>query len=200
MTPTIVAECEAIAVAAYVSRGLDPERPLPPGILCEKLFGTRPKRMAGLSREGRMGIVRGEVWIYVRAGTNAARERFVLGHEMAHGLLGEHHSDANIALERRCDLLGSCLLVPRPAFELAFRRWGYAVYDLAHALSITQASAMLRLGEVTGRSVRLLGPRERFRGEPFDWPDVRKCLRGGCRSIAHPIKLVDERKWGMIAS
>lgn len=199
MTPWTVEECEAAALFAYVKKGLDPERPPAPAVICEKLFGTVPRRERHLRREGLMGLVKGEVWIYVRASSNPTRERFVLGHEMAHGLLGRVHADGDHELERICDLLGSCLLAPRPAFEKAVKRYGHAVYDLAHALSITQASAMLRLGEVTGRPVRLLGPRERVRGEAFQWPDVRACLRGMHRARVHPVRLADEGKWGLMA-
>lgn len=194
-----IEECEGLAEGAYARAKLDQERPAAVGVLCERLFGSRPRREATLPREGLMGIVNGEVRIYVRASNNRARERLVGAHEMAHGLFGRFHSDTDWLLERRCDLLGACLLAPRPAFRLAVQRFGHSVYDLAHALSITQAAAMLRLGEVTGRPVKLLGPRERVRGEPFDWPDVRACLRGQHRGRVHPVRLADEGKWGLMA-
>lgn len=191
--------CETMALDVYERCGFAPDRPVAPGLLCEVLFGTRPRICAGLPREGLMSMVDGAPWIYVRPSGHAARTRFVTAHEIAHPVIGRRHDDDDVHLEMRCDMLAMCLLAPRPAFELALRHCGHSVYDLAHALSITQAAAMLRLGEVTGRPVRLLGARERIRGEPFDWPDARACLRGLHRGRVHPVRLADEGKWGLMA-
>lgn len=147
-----------------------------------------------------MGRVGGSVRIYVRAGVSPARARWLVCHELAHAVLGRYHSDTDPLLERRCDLLGSCLLAPRPAFRGLVKRLGHSVYDLAHALSATQAHCLLRLGETTGRPVRLLGQRERVRGDEFVWPDVRKCLRGEVRRAVHPVRLADEKKWGLMVA
>lgn len=146
-----------------------------------------------------MGVLGGEVVIHYRAGLAPQRERFVVAHEAAHGLRRQQHGSLE-DVEARADLLAACLLAPRPAFLKLVRRFGHSVYDLAHALGCSQAVALLRLGEVTGRPVRLLGPRERVRGEPFVWPDVRRCLSGRHRDVVHPIKLADERKWGLMAA
>jgi hypothetical protein len=195
-----VAWAEEESLRAYDEHGLDPEKPPAIGVLCKKLFGSAPVPIPGLPREAVMGILEGEVRIHYRAGMWSARARFCVAHEAGHGRMRFHHGTGDLRLEALADLLGACLIAPRPAFERMVRKCGHSVYDLAHAFSTTQAAAMLRLGEVTGRAVRLLGPRERIRGEPFEWPDVRKCLRGGCRKIAHPVKLEDERKWGLMAS
>lgn len=191
--------CEEAAVADYVAHGLDPERPVSVVTLCEKFFGRGPEAVRGLPREALSGILAGEVLIRYRAGTPEPRARFLCAHEAAHRRRGDHHG--GIALvEARADLLGACLLAPRPAFAKMVDRVGHSVYDLAHAFGITHAAAMLRLGEVTGRPVRLLGARERLRGEPFPWEtvDVRRALAGRLRKTVHPIKLRDEQKWGLM--
>ncbi len=189
---------EQEALTAYEEAGLDPSSPPPLSLLCERLFGTRPQPMAHLPREATMGILRGEVRIFYRSGTWAARARFGVAHEMGHGRRRQHHGSIQ-DVEANADLLGACLVAPRPAFERMVKRVGHSVYDLAHAFSTTHAAAMLRLGEVTGRPVRLLGERERTRGEAFDWPDAKRALRGLERARVHPVKLLDEKRWGLMA-
>lgn len=193
-----VIEAEQESLRAYNEAGLDPERPPPISELCAGLFGTRPQPIAGLSREATMGVLRGEVRIYYRAGTWAARARFGVAHEMGHGRRRQHHGSIG-DVEARADLLGACLVAPRPAFERMVARVGHSVYDLAHAFGTTHAAALLRLGEVTGRPVRLLGERERTRGDAFEWPDVKRALRGLERHRVHPVKLADEKRWGLMA-
>lgn len=194
-----VAEAEWEALLAYEEAGLDPEFPLPVGETCKALFGRPPRPIPGLPREASMAILNNEVEIYYRASMWHGRARFACAHEMGHGRLRRHHGTGGLLLEAKADLLGACLLAPRPAFLRMVKKLGHSVYDLAHAFDTTHATALLRLGEVTGRPVRLLGQRERVRGEPFVWPDVRKCLAGRCRNVVHPIKLADEKKVGLMA-
>lgn len=200
LTTDDVADCEGDALLAYEEAELDPERPPPIEKLCEKLFGTRPLVRPGLVREACMGILDGEVRIYSRSGLSLERRRFAVAHEISHGRSRTHHNKGGAAVEARADLLAACLLAPRPAFLKMVKKCGHSIYDLAHAFSTTQATAMLRLGEVVGRPVRLLGPRERIRGEAFVWPDVKKALRGDLRHIVHPVRLADEKRWGLMAS
>jgi hypothetical protein len=191
-------DAEEMAVGMYVRARLDPERPAPPAKLCAALFGTKPSRVADLPRESVMGLVHGEVRIYVRSSVVPERARWLTCHEIGHAEV-RRWCGGGEALERSMDLLGACLACPRPAFERLVRRLGHSVYDLAHASATTHALAMLRLGEVTGRPVRLLGQRERERGEAFAWGDVRRALSGRERHRVHPIRLADEKKWGLMA-
>lgn len=193
-----ILDAETHAIAIYLRAELSPDRPAAPNALCRALYGTAPRREPRLPRESLMGIVAGEVRIYVRASVPTARAKWLAYHEVGHAETRRWCGEGE-ELERQMDLLGACLACPRPAFEIALRRCGHSVYDLAHATGTTQALAMLRLGEVTGRSVRLLGRRERERGEAYEWGDVKRCLRGLDRARVHPIRLADEGKWGLMA-
>jgi hypothetical protein len=196
--PLEVEECEAVATYTYERVGLDPSKPAAPGLLCEMLYGTRPVRASGLPRPGLMGRVDGKVRIFVDTSVSPAKARHVSAHELAHALLGRYHDEQDRILESHCDALGACLLVPSAAFRALAERYT-SLYDLAHALGVTQSLALLRLGEVTGRPVKLLGRNERVRGEPFDWPDTGEALRGLHRCRVHPVRLADEEKWGLMA-
>lgn len=197
----VVTDLEVEALLMYQEAGLDPERPATPAQLCEALYGTAPEVRRRLPRQSLMGLVRGEVRIFIDESVAPQRARWLAFHEISHARFGAYScSAADSSIERRCDLLGACLAAPRPAFEKMMKECGHGVYDLAHAFGTTQALAMLRLGEVTGRPVRLDGPIERVRGEPFAWPeDLAAAFKGRLRKVAHPIRLADEGRWGLMA-
>ncbi len=193
-----LAEAEGEALLAYAEAGLDPEHPPAIGPLCKALFGRAPMPKPHLAREAMMGMLGGEVLIYYRSGMTSARQRFCVAHEAGHGRRRQLHERSDALSEAKADLLGACLIAPRPAFLRAVKRLGHSVYDLAHSFKTTHAAALLRLGECVGRPVLLLGPRERQRGEPFIFGDVRKALRGGVPGC-HPIKLADCGRWALMA-
>lgn len=65
----------------------------------------------------------------------------------------------NVALtEAELDLFAACLRAPRPAVESAAIRSGPAFGDLAQAFRISESSAALRYGEVTGAPLALVAP------------------------------------------
>jgi hypothetical protein len=196
-----VEACEVEGIATYCAAGLDPERAAPIATVCRGLGWQAPRAERSLPREALSGVLHGEVVIRYRAGISAPRARFICAHEAAHRRRRDHHG-SHALVEARADLLGACLLVPRPAFERAVGRFGHSIYDLAHALGITQAAALLRLGEVMGRPVKLLGRTPRERGAEFGWAgiDTTRALRGELRKIVHPIKLRDEGKWGLMSA
>ncbi len=197
-----LADAEGEALLAYDEAGLDPERPPAIGALCKALFGRPPEPVPHLAREAMMGVLDGAPRIFYRAGLWNARARFVCAHEIGHGRRRQLHQRADALAEAKADLLGACLIAPRPAFLRAIKRMGHAVYDLAHAFNTTQATACLRIAEVTGRPVLLLGAGgpDRQRGEPFVFGDVKKALRGAMRASVHPIKLADEKRWALMAA
>lgn len=198
---SMVGRCEEIALATYAGRGLDPLAPPSMTALCRALFECAPEAKDDLPRESLMGVLDGRVSIFYRPELILTRRRFCIAHEIAHALLGTHHAHAHGGnVEAEADCLAACLLAPLPAWRAMIGRVGHSVYDLAHAFSITQSAALLRLGETEGRPVRLLGDRERVRGEAFDWPDSRLALAGRVRHRVHPVQLRDERKWGLIAT
>jgi hypothetical protein len=156
--------------------------------LCRALTND-PPFLSRFGPEAQRARVGDRVRVCVRAGLLPARQKFLVGHELAewhYARTGYRGED----IEERCDALGAALVAPRPAFRRAVRSLGHSVRKLAAALAITQACSLLRIGETEGRPVllgRALGPVTR--GEPHNWETGRR----------HPIRLSDEGRWGLMA-
>lgn len=177
------------------------------GELCERATGRRPRAVPGLGVEARLEpTIDGEPEVLVSAelaATQAARARFKAAHELGHLFYESVRPYRGTDVELRCDAFAAAIVAPRRAFQLAIRKCGgHRVHALAKCFATTQSTALLRIGEVTGRPVAL----QRFtgvttRGEPYGWPKASllvSALREG-RSAVHPVRLTDEGdRWGFM--
>lgn len=197
-----IADVEGDAAAMYAMAGLDGGSPVNARRLCVLLCGTRPKAARGLIREAESGELLGR-WV-VRYSHRASYERasWLIGHELAewwYRRSGLSHEEK----EARCDALGAALVCPRPAFLGAVKRFGHSPKRLGLAFRVTRSCALLRLGEATGRPTALLGRRVVVRGEPFEWPttkaELKRAVFAPPRGV-HPVRLADERLWGLLAN
>lgn len=135
--------------------------------------------------------------VCLRAGLQAGRARWLVGHELAElhyrrtGYQGED-------IEARCDALGAALVAPRRAVRAAIRAHAHRVHALARALAVTQSTALLRIGEVAGRPVVLVRAAGLVaRGDAFPWPPSPMRAPPG----SHPLRITDEpARWGLMAA
>jgi len=183
-------ELEFEALALYAAAGADPSDP--PGVdaLCRRLLGSAPRREAMIGLADLTPLPTG---YRLRVNRLAPPEQvaFLIGHELAEWWLDERGISPATLVEREalCDALGARLACPGPAFAHAIDVLGHRVADLARRFRVPRALALLRIGEVARRPVRLLGTPIRTRGAPFDWH----------RGRVHPVRLADEGKWGLMA-
>lgn len=68
------------------------------------------RRWVVKGHEARIKMIAGRDTILIRGGLLAEREAFVIGHEIAHYILGEHHGMDMARLERWCDEFGATLV------------------------------------------------------------------------------------------
>jgi hypothetical protein len=132
---------------------------------------------------------RGSRWqIRVHRSVSRQRARWLVGHELAEWWLGDALFSSLVERERVCDAIGAALVAPAPEFARAIVALDHSVTALAQAFDVPVSLALLRIGEVTGRPVRLLGPRPRERGQPReDWT-----------TGVHPVRLAGEARWGLM--
>ncbi len=182
------------AVAVLEAHGFDTEEPVDMLDLCVALTNHRPE-LASMRQEGSISWVHGAPRAFLRRGLHPMRQGWILGHELGHLRRRELGIPKDPTEEAWCDAYGAALLAPRPAFRRAVKLFGHRVKKLAGAFATTQAVAMLRLGEVVGRPVALLRGAvvQVARGEPFVWPL-------GPSKAAHPIRLLDEGRMGLMAA
>lgn len=194
-----IADIEGDAAALLASVGLEDVVPSMDE-LCFRLLGTRPE-VAPDGREAGHALVHGQRRIFVTSRATVARRRWLIGHELAeywYAQAGYRGAD----IERRCDALGGALACPRRPFLALVRRYGHSPSRLARACKVTTSCALLRVGETTGRPVVLLTRTPVFRGEPYAWPEggaLRAVIRDRPAGV-HPVRLVDERLWGLMAA
>lgn len=185
------AEADALEILRMAGH-LDDEAPPNMAQLCRALLGA-PPQIAPIRSEACLARVRGESRVYLRRGVDAARSRWLVGHELAEWYY-QRTGYVGPDLEDRCDAVGAALVAPRRAYRLALRSVGSAIHVLAEAFVVPQALALLRIGEVTGRPVLLLRkPAPIHRGEPYVWP-----RRGMRDPNVHPVRL-DGSRWGLMA-
>lgn len=179
------------------SIGCDPYDP--PTVYKACVLATKhPPLRARIRYEAEVGFVSGAPRVYVRHRVAPARARWLIGHELGE-IWYQRQGYREPDLERRCDAFGACLVAPRSLTRTIVREVGTSPKRLAEAFATTRACALLRIGEVTGRPVKLCSGIERERGEPFLWGDTRRALRGKVPGI-HPVYLSDEKRWGLMAS
>lgn len=181
----------------YAVAGADPADPPAIGALCKMLTGHAPE-FVRMREPAYLPVVNGERRVYVRVGTDPARARWLVGHELAEWwYLRTAYRGEDVEL--RCDALGAALVAPRPAFLLALRARGHRVHELAKDFKTTQALALLRIGETTGRPVALVRPTPILRGEGFAWPTgpgLARAVRQPPPSV-HPIRV--DGRFGLMA-
>lgn len=165
------ADIEGEAEAAYRAAGLELDEGVTPIWLAKRLLGPDAVvGVASLMQPGGGCLVRvhGQPRIYYRARLPPALRDFVIGHELAHALLGERVGDE---AEAACDAFAAAVIAPRRAYLAALRAYGVRFTKLARAFATTESLVALRLGEVTGEPVALLAPHSlRVRGSECAWP------------------------------
>lgn len=161
-----------------------------------------PPRIAPMRQESCAARVKSQWRVYLRPGLLPARARWLACHELGeiyYQRLGHSQED----IEARCDLFGAALLAPWRAVR-ALLREGATTNRLAKALGITESTALLRVGEVSGRPVALVrSPASIVRGDAFEWPAESNMLR---TALAPPpelqaVRVADEpARFGLMAA
>lgn len=107
--------------------------------------------------------------IEVRAGLQRGMEDFGIAHE-----IGERRLHAlryrGPDPEAVANGIGAGLLLPRQYVQRVVRDLGRNVAEVAEAMDVDQAMALLRIGEVFGTPLALVSPQQvRVRGEEREW-------------------------------
>lgn len=161
----MIGDIEAAAETLYKAAGFTTSEQAHPLKLAERLLGDGAVRTAPAEAMASRGaLVRlGSTWrIYLNAGCDPRRKRFVLLHELAHWALPE-------ATEDQCDRLAGALLLPRLLFLQGVAHRKPAA--LADCFGASESCCWLRLGEATGAPLALISPTAvRLRGKAFSWP------------------------------
>lgn len=186
-----LAEAEGVATWILRRAGVDPDDAVSTRAVARGL-GISVRRERQLAR-GSIVYLRGEARIYVHPRLTPQREEWVIGHELGHWARPEVERSEHE--ERMCDAIGAALVAPRAAVARIARQIGHRVHAVAELLHVEQSLALLRIGEVTGRSVILLRSPAIARGDAFEWGETPRALP---RSIAHPIRV--DGRWGMMAA
>lgn len=194
MTNDLLEEADSIALDIMRRTNVDPDRPVSTKTMAARMTG-HVAQAGRILDAGQNAIVSGVHRIFWNVRLPNERVTWVVGHELCHvwfRMREEAHEHEDLV----CDIVGAMLVAPREAFRRAVRTVGQRVHALAGHFKTTEALALLRVGEVTGRSVLLVRPSSRIaRGEPFVWPED---LRSVPRSVAHPIRV--DGRWGMMAA
>jgi hypothetical protein len=191
-----LADIETRALAFLAQYGIRDDRPIDVELLALRATGCRVREVSQ-QEEAKLRHVNGLPVLQARPGLKATRARWLAGHELGElyllrtGLVVEDK-------EEWCDAFGASVVAPRRLVLALIEEHGHSVYTISHEAGVTQSVALLRIGELTGRPVALL--RGGFsptliRGDFYAWPDAAGMLalaRGADRSIAHPVKIVDE--------
>lgn len=166
----------------------------PPDIiaLCRHMTGRGPW-LSRLGPEAQLSRLGDGHQVCVRAGLLPGRARWLVGHELAE-LHFERIGYRGTDIEARADALGAALVAPPRAVRRAIKRHAHSVHRLALALNVTQSLALLRIGEVVRRPVMLLRKPPVVRGALFAWSE------SGRSDGAHPIRITDEPRWGLMAA
>jgi hypothetical protein len=121
--------------------------------------------------------------LWVRAGVNPRRARYLIAHELAEFWLLETGYSGD-DFEAMCDAIASAIVCPRDAFRAGLRSFGLDLPQLAETFETSQSVVVLRFGEVTLTPVALATERHvHIRGEEFAWGDVRRLVRTGAPGL-----------------
>jgi hypothetical protein len=196
-------EIEALALEMLSAHGFDPDSSPSMDLLCKRVTKSAPLYTRIVGRKGYITPF-GEDWLLgVHKMLPPFVQRETIGHELGEYTVIKRGMVFETLAEREawCDAFGACLVAPRPAFRRATRRIGHRVHVLARSFQTSQATAALRIGEVTGRSVLCLAKtRPIARGEPFAWPttveELRQVVQRPPRGV-HPVRTDD--LWTLMA-
>ncbi len=168
MTPP---DFEQIAEQIYEAAGFAPNTPRSTLRLAAELLGWHALReVRGLTAVAQLDGHR----LLLRAEASPRALEWFTGVELARWSLQRVGTTTTAGA---VDLLAACLRAPRPAVESVARDAGPAFSDLAAAFSISESSAALRFGEVTGARLTLYAPNRQPR------------VRGRGASRAKPLKI-----------
>lgn len=171
----------------------------PPGPLrLARKLGLEVRRFQGCAAGGDAALVRlhGRPIVFVRRKLSPERLDFAVAHELAEWHLARV-GYREIDVEDVADAMAGALVAPRDAYRAALREHGATFAPLAADFRTTETCVALRLGEVTGRSLVLLGPRVRVRGDEFAWPpldELRRVARAGGAPGVEARKLGDDSR------
>lgn len=173
---------------------LDPDDAHSIRAMCMGLTGAPPIVTPLIATEGRVSLVQGQLRVVVSSKLRLERQRWVAGHELAHVYYRRAGHESG-ALEARCDLLGAILVAPRRVVQEARRNHGDNPRAIASDIGVTQAIALLRLGEIGAVDGAALATSTRVvaRGE-IAWPDahaLRTAIRKGIPN-GKLVKITDE--------
>lgn len=93
--------------------------------------------------------------LFLRRGLSAPDRAWHIAVALAGWLLEEFEPESTRA---SVDMLAACLRTPKAAFQPLATEAGPAFSDLAYAFAISESSAALRFGEVTGAHLALIAP------------------------------------------
>ena len=116
----------------------------------------------------------GARWLIILNADDAdTRQRFTLGHELAHILLhpvtqtaftDSHGLSAHEHLERTCDYFAGCLLMPRPQLKSAWASGQQSLGELANHFNVSRAAVKVRLAQTNlGRPRYARSPQTGYR-------------------------------------
>lgn len=198
-------EIESLALEMLTSHGFDPDQAPSMDLLCKRVTGSLPRYRRVVGCKGSIVPVDEKRWITsVHLMLPPFVQRETIGHEMGEYTAITKRMVFGSLAEREawCDAFGACLVAPQPAFRRATKRIGHRVHALAKSFQTSQATAALRIAEVTGRSVCCLAKtRPIARGEPFAWPeDLNELVRAVRKPPpgVHPVRT--DNLWTLMRS
>jgi hypothetical protein len=119
----------------------------------------------------------GVLTIVIRAGQHPYRLNFLIGHELAHILLGGRPWYERLRYAERelwCDRLGSWLCCPGPSFLRAVDDYGLRLASLSRCYALTQSAVAMRLAEEgLEPGVDVITPTVVHRRGTLPWPIAR---------------------------
>lgn len=197
LTDDDLAEIEGDAEEIYRLANEDTDAPPSMSLLCRRTVGCVPIRLHVAGVLASHGSLNGRPRVTYDPALDARRASEKIGHEIAEWWLKKHDrlGPSNHRNEALCDALGAMLVLPRRAFRRALRTIGHRVKTLAGSFRVTESLTLLRVGEVSRRSVVLLREPRIERGDPFVWGPAPLKLP---RAVAHPIRV--DGRWGAMAA
>jgi len=165
-----LADMEGAADEVCAIAGVEDGRCLYPSRIARRLFGDgsvmripNMRAMASLSMVGDAHV------IAVRKSLPIEIAEHAVGHELGHWILNRN-GYVGEDIEAACDFIGAAIQARRKAFSRRVREVGHDFRQLSLDFEITETSAALRYGEVTGCPIAVLSPKAvRVRGSEWTW-------------------------------
>lgn len=186
-----LADAEGVALWMLDEADVDACAGVDMDTLGERLTGHRV-RFERLTAGGELRREDDGFHVVVRRSLPAQKQREVAGHELGEWFaeVTGRSFDSLAQREAWCDAVGARLVAPSAAVARIVRRYGHRVHGLAEVFGVSQSLALLRIGEVTGRPVAILGRSYPLvRGAPFVWH------RDMPRDVAHPVRVDNRLGW-----